>query len=138
GGRGGRGGPQAPAPPAPRTPSGKILLQGGTPTEKGLWLPTIGIMAPVGPLETIPFQPWARALYDYRQTHELEPHARCKASGISRQFMTPYGVEFVELPEMQRLYIFDVGGPHTYRVVYMDGRSHPPDLEPSYYGHSIG
>ena len=29
-----------------------------------------------------------------------------------RQFLTPYGVEFVELPELQRLYIFDIGGPH--------------------------
>ena len=35
-------------------------------------------------------------------------------------------------------YIFDVGGPHTFRTIYMDGRSHPKDLTPSYYGHSIG
>jgi hypothetical protein len=32
----------------------------------------------------------------------------------------------------------DVGGPHTFRTVYMDGRPHPKDLEPSYYGHSTG
>jgi len=38
--------------------------------------------------------------------------------------MTPYGVEFVELPELQRVYIMDEGGPHTFRIVYMDGRSH--------------
>jgi len=36
------------------------------------------------------------------------------------------------------MYIFDIGGPHTYRVVYMDGRSHPANPEPSNYGHSIG
>jgi hypothetical protein len=51
---------------------------------------------------------------------------------------TPYGVEFVELPELQRIYIFDVGGPHTYRTIYMDGRAHPAKLSPEYYGHSIG
>jgi hypothetical protein len=70
--------------------------------------------------------------------HELEPHARCKASGVARLFLTPYGVEFVELPELRRLYIFDIGGPHTYRTVYMDGRAHPARLEPTFYGHSIG
>ena len=32
----------------------------------------------------------------------------------------------------------DLGGPHTYRRIYLDGRPHPKDLVPSYYGHSIG
>ena len=97
-----------------------------------------GITDPIAPADSVPFQPWARALYDERQQHELEPHTRCKASGVARQFLTPYGVEFVELPEIKRIFIFDIGGPHTYRTVYMDGRSHPRDLTPSYYGHSIG
>jgi hypothetical protein len=70
--------------------------------------------------------------------HELEPHARCKASGASRQFLTPYGVEIVEIAELKRLYIFDIGGPHTFRTVYLDGRSHPADLDPTNYGHSVG
>jgi hypothetical protein len=47
-------------------------------------------------------------------------------------------VEFVELPEAQRIYIFDIGGPHTFRTIYMDGRSHPANFTPTYYGHSIG
>ena len=127
-----------PAKPAPRNAEGRALLGGATPDDKGLWLPVFGILDPIAPVKVVPFQPWARALYDDRQKHELEPHARCKASGTARQFLTPYGVEFVELPELQRVYIFDVGGPHTYRTVYMDGRTHPENLEPSYYGHSIG
>ena len=40
--------------------------------------------------------------------------------------------------DLQRIFIFDIGGPHTYRTIYMDGRSHPESLDPSYYGHSIG
>ena len=52
--------------------------------------------------------------------------------------MTPYGVEFVDLPELGRMFIFDIGGPHTFRTIYMDGRSHPSNLSPSNYGHSIG
>jgi hypothetical protein len=124
--------------PAPRYADGRIMLTGATAGSVGVWTPNFGITAPVAPIETVPFQPWSQALYDARQLHELEPHARCKASGASRQFLTPYGVEFVEIPELERLYIFDIGGPHTFRTVYMDGRSHPADLQPTNYGHSIG
>ena len=106
--------------------------------DKGVWLPVFGILDPIAPAATVPFQPWAKAVYDDRQKHELEPHTRCKPSGTARQFLTPYGVEFVELPEAQRVYIFDIGGPHTFRTIYMDGRSHPADFTPTYYGHSIG
>lgn len=137
GGRGGgrRGG--GPAAPAPRNAAGRIVLTGATPAEKGLWLPAGGVVTtPIAP--DIPFQPWARALYADREGHRLEPHARCKASGVVRQFQTPYGIEFVELPELRMMYIFDVGGPHTFRTIYMDGRSHPQNPMPSYYGHSLG
>ena len=138
GGRGRAAGP--PPKPAPRDANGRAILWGYTPQEKGVWLPGSGITitTPIAKYETIPFQPWAKALYDFRQTNELEPHTRCKASGFSRQFETPYGVEFVNLPELDRIYIFDIGGPHTYRTIYMDGRKHPAKLTPSFYGHSIG
>jgi hypothetical protein len=140
GGQGGRGGQanQPPPGPAPRNAGGRVLLGGATLKEKGLWLPVFGITAPLLATEQVPYQPWAKAIFVDRQKHELEPHARCKPSGFSREFMTPYGVEFVELPELQRVFIFDVGGPHTFRTIYMDGRSHPANLTPTYYGHSIG
>jgi hypothetical protein len=141
GGRGGAPGPgrrrdSGPAAPTPRSKEGKVLLGGSTPTERGLWLPGPVVTTPLAP--SIPFQPWARALYAEREKNRLEPHARCKPSGAARQVQTPYGVEFVDLPDMQRVFIFDVGGPHTFRTVYMDGRTHPQHLVPSYYGHSIG
>ena len=124
-----------PGGPPPRNAAGRVLLGGATPEEKGVWLPGPGGLAR---LEDVPMQPWARALRADRELHQLEPHARCKASGVARQFLTPYGVEFVELPELQQIYIFDIGGPHTYRTIYMDGRTHPAVLTPSFYGHSIG
>jgi hypothetical protein len=142
GGRGrqggaGRGRRSGPAAPAPRTATGRVHLGAATSGAIGLWLPAGGVVTtPIAP--DIPFQPWAAALYTDREGHRLEPHARCKASGVVRQFQTPYGIEIVELAEAQRLYIFDVGGPHTFRIVYMDGRSHPVRPSPSYYGHSIG
>jgi len=139
GGRRGDEGPPAesgPPRPAPRTSNGRVLL-GSTAEEKGVWLPRGVAPNPLG-LKDTPFQPWAKAVFADRETNELEPHTRCKPSGVLRQFLTPYGVEFVELDDLQRIFIFDIGGPHTYRTIYMDGRSHPESLDPSFYGHSIG
>jgi len=130
---------RGPSRPAPRAANGRILLGGATPSEKGVWLPGPGITAvAIKPPEQVPFHPWAKAVFEDRQKHEFEPHTRCKPSGVARQFQTPYGVEFVELPELRRLYIFDIGGPHTYRTVYMDGRTHPARPTRTAYGHSIG
>jgi hypothetical protein len=120
----------------PRTADGHVILGGAKPSEKGVWLPGGGGGQAVE--GDLPFQPWAKAVLDDRRQNQLEPHTRCKPSGVTRQFLTPYGVEFVDLPEIQRVYIFDIGGPHTYRTIFMDGRVHPSDLAPSYYGHSIG
>jgi hypothetical protein len=127
--------------PLPRSSDGTVAL-GITNTERGLWLPQdrteLGRRSTLAPVETIPFVPWAKALYEDRQVHELEPHTRCHPSGAARQFQTPYGVDFVYLPDLKRMYLMDVGGPHTFRIIYMDGRKHPSDLDPTNYGHSIG
>ena len=139
GGGGGRGrAAGAPPPPAPRNAAGRVIFSSGNPKEPLLWTGNLGIRDTPLPRDQVPFQPWAKALFEDREKNELEPHARCKASGMTRQFLTPYGTEFVEVPDQQRIFIFDVGGPHTFRTIYMDGRAHPKDLVPSYYGHSIG
>jgi hypothetical protein len=138
-GGGGRGrGAGAPAAPAPRNAEGRVIFGSGDPKTPLLWTANLGIRDTPLPRDQVPFQPWAKALFDDREKHELEPHARCKASGMTRQFLTPYGTEFVEFADLKRIFIFDVGGPHTFRTIYMDGRSHPKNLTPSYYGHSIG
>ena len=129
----GAGGGRAAAPPrpAPRLASGRVQLN-----EKGVWIGGGGVGGRGGP--EVPYQPWTKGVAADRRINELEPHTRCKASGFQRQFLTPYGAEILELPEIQRVFIFDIGGPHTFRTIYTDGRSHPKDLQPTYYGHSIG
>jgi hypothetical protein len=143
-----------PAKPTPRWPDGRVNM-GAAPGQFGLWLPFAGVNERlVNPdnadaeierqfsdrpkFRDVPFQPWARALYAYRNGNQFEPHTRCKPSAGPRQFLTPYGVEFVEAPDLKRIYIVDVGGPHSYRTIFLDGRSHPKDLTPSYYGYSVG
>ena len=142
-GGGGRAGgaaapPAPPAAPTPRWPDGKPML-GSVPGQPvGGWGAGVTTLPRGGKLDEIPFQPWARAVYDVRQIDQFEPHTRCKASGVSRQFSTPYGTEFVEVPDLQRLYIMDNGGPNSYRIVYLDGRSFPENLPLTNYGYSIG
>jgi hypothetical protein len=86
----------------------------------------------------VPFQPWAEQLYLWRQQHEIEPYGRCKPTGGFRNIAIPYGTDIVQVPEQQRMYIFHTGGSHSFRTIYLDGREHPADLEPSYGGHSVG
>jgi hypothetical protein len=94
--------------------------------------------AGAAPCTPIPYMSWTLAVSNDRRRNELEPHTRCKPSGGPRQWLTPYGAEFLELSDLKVAYIFDIGGPHTYRTIFMDGRTHPANLTPSYYGHSIG
>jgi len=144
-----------PAGPTPHHPDGRVNL-GPMPGEKGVWEGNAGATLATNPpggldnpsmylptnlkIADVPFQPWARALYNYRQaqTTKDDPHVRCKPSGGPRMFHTPYGTEFVDLPDENVLYIMGVGGPHTWRIVYMDARPHPPNFDPSFSGHSVG
>jgi hypothetical protein len=140
--------------PAPRWPDGRVNFN-SPPGQPGLWTGNGGRLA-VNPnsyepnttrnapihIDEAPIQEWAKALTNFRHLNVLadEPHTRCKPSPGPRQFVTPYGIEILDMPELKRVYILDVGGPHTFRTIFMDGRSHPPaaELASSYYGHSIG
>jgi hypothetical protein len=135
---GGVGPPRAlPAGPTPRRADGSIII-GTVPGQKGIWLPQNGGAAVLSGLDKAPYQEWTRAMLPERQRNQLEPHTRCKPSGVARQFLTPYGAEIVEMRDIKRVFIFDIGGPHTYRTIFLDGRRHPNPLPRSYYGHSIG
>jgi len=123
----------------PRWPDGRVNL-GSTPDKKGYWEIRPGLGG-VPRAADIPFQPWARALYDYRngRTDLYPPLVRCKPAGGPGFFNAP-GFEIVDVPEQQRVFILNIAGPHSWRVIYTDGRPHPmgDDLRPTYFGHSVG
>jgi len=135
--------------PVPRLPDGRVNL-GTPPGQKGHWIRTRrefaveddekNLLPTDIKVGQIPFQPWAKELFTYRRlnTDRDSPHARCKPSAGPRQIQTAYGFEMVELPELKQMIVFEIGGPHSYRIIHMDGRPHPANLEPSYYGHSTG
>jgi hypothetical protein len=139
--------------PVPRWPDGRPDLN-SPPGEKGLWggsgrlavnprsyEPRTTLAAPIH-IDNVPLQDWARALVDYRHSNFLkdEPYTRCKPSPGPREWTTAYGFEILDIPELQRILVLNNGGPHSFHIIYMDGRSHPTgnDLVPTYYGHSIG
>lgn len=129
--------PKGPPLPPPRDASGRVSLA-GTASGKGIWMPIFALGQHLLNPDEVPFQPWSRALYADRQATQLEPHARCHASGGVRQIQTPYGIEIVELPALERVYLFDIGGPHTVRIVHTGTRTHPAHVTPTAYGHSVG
>jgi hypothetical protein len=144
--------PPAPKRPTPRWADGHVNL-GSTDAERGLW-ERRGEHLVVNPqsyqanatrnarvhIDQVPLQPWARALTNYRHSLALasEPYTRCKPAGGPRQFMSPYGLEVAELPDLKRVYVFNISNAQSYRTIYMDVRTHPANLEPTYLGHSIG
>jgi hypothetical protein len=137
--------------PAPRWPDGRVNLA-SVPGQKGHWIRTRRELVidaqTANPLPTdrriddIPFQPWAKALFEYRRLNNDRdsPHARCKPDVGPRQIGTAYGFEMVEFRDLRRVIIFDIGGPQSFRTIYLDGRAHPDsrELTPTHYGHSIG
>ena len=144
-----------PSRPAPRWPDGTINLGAPIGEPAGTWegaepLATdpnnyearIGRAERPGRIhiDNVPLQPWARAIVKMREDRFLadEPYTRCKPSPAARSFGTAYGVELLNLPGTERIYVFMIGGTHSFREIFMDGRTHPRVLSPSYFGHSIG
>lgn len=133
--------PARPVEPAPRWADGRVNL-GSAPGkgQTGYWELRPGANGMPRP-DAVPFQPWAKAVYDYRQATNTKdsPLVDCKAAtGLG--FLNAPGFEIVDTPELKEVFILNIAGPHSWRVIYTDGRSHPKgeDLRPTYLGHSIG
>ena len=144
--------------PVPKFADGTPRL-GATPGASGYWaypsataLVEDGVkveMSPYGQLRNVadaakvaPMQPWALALYQNRQRRFLQDDPtfiNCKPPGGPRQFQQPFGVQFVEDRERQRIFTLIGGGNHNFRILYMDGRGFKgqvggDDDNPLYYG----
>jgi hypothetical protein len=122
----------APAGPAPRLPNGHpdlsgVLMGGGGVAERNL-----------KPGDAIVLLPDAKKLMDSRQSKD-DPEANCLPTGVPR--MNPYPWRMVQTPTHRaesHIFVLFEGNIHSYRQIFMDGRPHPPDLDPTWYGHSIG
>jgi hypothetical protein len=144
--------------PAPRWPDGHPRL-GPPPGKTGYWgaasatslvekgapiaMNDEGLLRNLADADHIaPFQPWAKAVYEYRQRTLLrdDPLTRCIPAGGPRQFQTPHGFQFVEQPQIGRILVLSGGGDRNWRVIYTDGRpqGQADEAVRTYYGTSTG
>ena len=119
--------PAAPDGPAPRTADGK-------PDLSGMWhgpLP-IGAAQPEMP----DMLPWAETISKERVANNLKDHPSARCLPFNLGLISGFLNKLVLAPDMLVSIIeYDIPG---YRQVYLDGRPHPRDIEPSWTGHSIG
>jgi len=122
--------------PVPRLPDGKIDLTG--PWVGGGSNGDIERDGGLKPGE-LPLLPWARELRDKRLSKD-EPYTACLPMSVPR--VNPYPWKFAmsyTSKGLSHIYVLhETGDAGAHRVVYMDGRKHPDDLIPSWWGHSIG
>ena len=119
-------------------PKGKApRLADGKPDFAGVWSPDrnfiYDIRDALKPGEDLPLQPWAAKLTRERMSKD-DPEANCLPTGVPR--LAPYPWNIVQTPKYT--YFLFEGNIHSFRQIFMDGRKHPADPDPTWYGHSIG
>jgi hypothetical protein len=86
-----------------------------------------------------PLLPWARALRDSRREQD-DPYLYCVPSGIPRSNSFPWRVlqAYTAKGPTHIFVIHEHGDAGGRRQIFMDGRRHPVDPIPTWWGHSIG
>ena len=134
-----------PTPGIPRTPDGNPNLTVpapktayGKPDMSGIWmrlgnylydLPKDGVQ--------VSMLPGAEALYKQRKENfgKGASGERCLPRGVPAEMMTPNPFKVVQTPAMVML-VFEQFS--YFRQILTDGRSHPDNPEPTWFGYSIG
>jgi hypothetical protein len=122
--------------PVPRLPDGKVDLTGP-------WVGggSNGNIERDGGLKAgeLPLLPWAKELMSKRLEKD-EPYTACLPMSVPR--VNPYPWKFAmsyTSKGLTHIYVLhETGDAGAHRVVYMDGRAHPPDPIPTWWGHSTG
>src|SRR3984957_7513045 len=122
----------------PPTPTGAApKLADGAPDLSGVWLGSgsndSDITKGLKPGDQVVMLPWAEELVKNRKSKD-DPEANCLPSGIPRG--SPYPWRIAQTPGIY--FIVFEGNIHSWRQIFMDGRKHPDDPDPTWYGHSIG
>jgi hypothetical protein len=115
-----------PARPVPR-------LSNGKPDFSGVWLAN-GDRYPDAPAVL----PWAAALVKERVENNMKdaPHTRCMPQGMPIPGgAPPFMAKFVHTPSLLVALFEDAPG---FRQMFLDGRGHPADPDPTWLGHAIG
>jgi len=87
--------------------------------------------------EEVPFQPWAETEYRRRvERHSQDdPTARCQPTGVPALNTYPLPFKIIQAP---RLIVILYENNTDFRQIFLDGRQHPRDPQPTWMGYSIG
>ena len=124
-----------PLPPEAKGPTPRH--KDGTPDLSGLWRPADvslieDISLGLAKGETVPLKPEALKLKQARRSED-DPEVNCLPTGVPR--LAPYPWRIVEAPG--HLFFLFEGNIHSFRQIFSDGRAHPADPNPTWYGDSI-
>jgi hypothetical protein len=121
--------------PPPRLPNGRVDLQ-------GVWMPDDNryirdLALDLGD-DGVPYQPWARRLFDERKggAHSGEdPDAHCLPQGVPKIDFVSYPWKLIETPT-SIVMLFETFT--FWRQIFTDGRGVDPDAKPAWMGYSTG
>ena len=132
--------------PAPRTGEGRPDLAGVWQATSDPNDPAGGIEGIVGPKYLInilrdykvaPMTAWAAGIYQQRNANKLQdnPMIRCLPRGVPG--LNAYTHPF-KIVQTRDLIVILYESQTLFRQIFLDGRAHPTDPEPSWLGYSIG
>lgn len=125
----------APAPrtnpnePASSKPVPRML--DGKPDLSGIWIAPFHSIAPV---DKITLKPGAEK-YNVGPDYSFSLGEHCLPRGVPDTIGEPYPVQIVQTPSLVVI-LYEAG--ELFRVIPTDGRPHPPDLDPTWMGNSVG
>jgi hypothetical protein len=139
----------APEPNVPRLPNGEVDLEAPAPRHangrvdlQGVWMPDDNryirdLALDIGD-DKVPYQPWARRLFDERKDglHSGEdPDAHCLPQGVPKIGYVSYPWKLVETPNsvviLYETFTF-------WRQIFTDGRTVESTAKPAWMGYSTG
>lgn len=129
---------RGPAPPVPGPPHDPHDLAGVWNPRRGYGGATFGRQAPElteWGLEQFKLaKPSNNGEYNLKETND-PILTKCLLPGTPRIYLQPVPMQVIKTTNaMIFLYEYD----HIVRFIFTDGRKHPPDVKPTYMGHSIG
>jgi len=74
--------------------------------------------------------------YQAVQDATTDPVFNCDPYGTPRVYLYPHPFKIVHTPSGEIVFLMEVN--HVFHEIYMDGREHPADPDPQWFGHSTG
>lgn len=110
----------------------------GHPDLEGIWIKRpagVGVNAAFQ-TQPLPFTPEGLKAFNNVWSY-VDPTSKCIFPGVPRYMYSGGGnpVQFVQTPDK---IVIVTEYMHNFRVIWLDGRRHPKNILPSYFGHSVG